>query len=882
MRKQKEKIILGSDLRTLAGLALTFASLVAFLMLVGCAPKPVERVYPVGQTDFGPQQKDPILKLDQVRTTAAPSALKWKETVSSARVFRFAENLIELGRMKESSPLVKLGTQIGTTFYSAKGAATRTDFTETLYLQAASGETKEDVMPVLEENDKMLVDQLPIIRGVLKKSAETYPWPTPETSPKASLAMAKVYVRAFLESLGASKVNRDVYGGVKSAIETDFFPLVDGLSSQIDSILAEPDSVVMIDRLKEVAKKYDFNLDEDTMAMIDQARTVFVQISQIKKNQDALTVVVELWELTDPESRQKTFEPVSKELYDFLKGKGPKGLSCLKSSKCLNPLILIPKAIGILPAIEKYGLEKLKTDLTVAAHDSLVQQISGAVATFVPTLPQQLDQQITEQLQKIRDTIASVKADYPKFINGIAKEFLVQDLKQTDGVRVYGAEANKVVFSMAPHSLAISLAQTPQNTASGAQTGAEVLGGSMAYAASLWNLGTLGPVSYTRSVMSQVDKMLAIGGFQTPSKKPYKSLAVTVDPSAKFKHFAIRDDIGGDVPFAVPDSFPVARDFTPTFTEAPKTFSVRAQAELLRGLAAMTRYFRDWERNGFDSSLGQIQVGHLIKDLPAGSVTSGLFPKDSFFALGVANGATILTNMTKRLSPVFLIDITKKTTWANERSDDSDQPATMAGLVDIVAGKRGNTVRLDDAARYLLAVADFLEATQGIEKTQSHPLVTPDEASGKRPVDQLIEARSSLSMLIVGIANFISHELAAPDGGLRASFRQDLVQANAKEPRRAVDQALAILALSRAGQVLDRTIYDATALDAYAFMNAKLFNAKTGFYNAAEDAATLPTPDDMLTILLAGETLRARMSDTSRAQWDMLAAPWLKAFEGLN
>jgi hypothetical protein len=881
MRNQKEKLILGSDLRTLAGLALTFASLLAFLALVGCAPKPVERQYPVGKTDFGPIQKDPPLKLDQVRSAANASSLKFNETISSARYFRFGENLIALGKIKESAPLVKLGSHFGVAFYSAKGAATHTDFVDALYLTAASGETREDVFPVLNQNDQMLANQLPIIRGILEKSAATFPWPAPTVSPKGSLELAKDYVRALLASLEASKMNRDVFDGVKTAINTDFFTLVNGLEGEVDSIMAETDAVVMIDRLKATAKKYAFTLDDQTTAMIDQARTVFVQIGQIQKNQDALTVIVELWELTDESKRQSTFEPVSKDLYNFLKGKGPGGLGCLKSSHCLNPLIFIPKEIAILPAIEKYGLLKLQADLGKAAHDALVSQISAAVAAFVPTLPKQLDTKVTEQIQKLRDKIASVESNYSGFLKGIAREYVKQDLKQVDPVRLFGAESNKVSLSIAPGALEVSAA-TSQNASSGAQTGAEVLGDSMAYAASLWKLGTLTPTAYSKSVVSQVDKMLAIAGFKTPAGKMFRSLAVTVNPDEDFKHFSVRDDIGGKSPFAVPDSFPIATDLTPTFTDAPKNFSVRSQAELLRGLAAMTRYFRDWEKNGFDATLGKVQVGHLIKDLPASSITSGLFPKDSFFALGVANGATILTNMTKKLSPVFLIDITKKTTWANDRTDDADQPATMAGLVDIVNGKRGNVVHLNDAAHYLLAVADFLEATNGIEKTQASPLITPSKDTGKRPVDQLIEARSSLSMLIVGIANFISHELADKDGGLRASFRQDLVQTDKQEPRRAADQAIAILALSRAGQVLDKTIYDATALDAYAFLNSKMFNPKTGFYNAAEDSTQLPAPDEMVTILLAGEALRARMSDTSRSQWDMLSAPWLKALEGLN
>lgn len=877
MMKQRDKLfLLGSDLRTIAGLALTFASLIALLMLASCAPKPVERQYPVGRTDFGPLQKDPDLKLDKLHTAAVP-ALKWNETVSSARLFRFAENVINLGQMKQSPALVKLGTKVGTAFYNAHDTATHTDFNNALYLTAAVGETKEDVMPVLDQNDEMLADQLPLIRDILKSSAATYPWPTTDTQPKASLAMAKIYVQQFLERASQSKINPDVYSGIESAVNTDFYPLVEGLSKEIDAIMAEPDSVAMIDHLKAVAKQYDFSLGDDTMKQLDQARAVFIQIKAIDSNQDALTVIVELWEMTDPENRQKTFEPVSKDLYDFLKNKGPSDLRCIKSKNCLNPFILIPKMIGLKPAIQKYGLERLKTDITAAAHDSLVKQITAAVASFVPTIPQELDDKITAQLQQIRDKIASVKKDYGSFIHGIAKEFLIQDMKQTDPVRLAGLESNRVQIALSSGSVTVSAALNAP------QTGAEVIGDSMAYAASLWNIGSLSPLAYTKSVVQQVDKMLALGGFETPSKKPYASLAVSVDPSVPFKHFSIREDIGGKVPFAVPDSFAVAQDLTPTISEsAGKNVSVKAQAELLRGLAAMTRYFRDWQKNGFDDSLGAVQVGHLIKDLPAGSVTSGLFPKDSFFALGVANAATILTNMTKQLSPVFLIDITRKTTWANDRSDDSDQPATMAGVVDIVGGKRSSTVHMVDAARFLLAIADFLEATEGIENTQSHPLVTPSADTGKRPVDQLVEARTSLSMLIVGIANFISHEMASQDGGIRATFAQDMVQVSAKEPRKATDQAFAILALVRAGEVLDKTIYEATALDAYAFMNTKLFNPKTGFYNSGEDTTELPSPDEMAVILLAGERLRSHMSNASRDQWDMLSAPWVKALEGLN
>lgn len=879
--KQLEKFkILQSDLRTTAGLALTFLSLVALLMLASCAPKPVERVYPVPKTDFGPLQKDPDLKLDKVSTASVSSSqFVWKEAVDAARIFRFGEAMITLGKMHESPDLIKFGQKIGNTFYSSHGTATHVSFTDSLFINAAIGETKEDVMPIIKDKDAMLAAQLPIVHDMLTKAAATYPWPTANTPPKIALVMAKVFAQQFIERASDSKLDHDVYLGIASAFDTDFYPLLNGLSDEIDSILAERNAVTMIDRLKGVAEKYQFDLGANTTKMIAQARGIFGQIDAIEKNQDALTVIVGLWELTDPENREKTFKPVSEQLYGFLKNKGRSDLDCIASSNCLNPLILIPKKVGLLPAIQKYGLEKLKGDLGAAAHDALVAQISAAVSTFVPTIPTELETKIADQVNKLRATIANVKSDYGGFIRGIATQYQEQRFGAPQGgdVRIPGLEANRVTISLDKGGLAI----TPSAIASRATTGSEVIGDSMSYAASVWSIGETSSVNYQTSILSQVDKMLAIGGFMTPSKKPYPSIAISLDPQKPLEHFDIKTAISSTTPYAVPDTFMVAQDFTPNFNDGGKNVGVRGQAELLRGLAAMTRYFRDWESNGFDKSMGAVEVGKLIKDLPAGSISSKLFPKDTFFALGVANAATILVNMTKQLSPVFLIDITKKATWANERSDDSDQPATMSGIVDIIAGKRSSVVHSSDAARFLLAVADFLSATEGIEKTQAHPLIAPGDA-GKRPIDQLVEARHQLSMLIVGFGNFLSHEMGSPEGGIRATFHQDSVSVDTKEPRKASDQAECILALLKAGEVLGRELYVSSALDAYAFMNKSLFNMKTGFYNSDESSTDLPTLDEIATILLAGETLRSHMSNKSQGQWDMISKPWLKALEELN
>ncbi len=874
------------DLRTLAGLALTFASLVAVLVLVSCAPKLKERVYPVAKTDFGTLQTDPDLGLSQKTSATAANAsqLTWKDTVETARVLRFAETLNALGESKSSLGFTRLGQKIGSAFYKSKGTTTSHAFDHSLYISAAIGGTKSDVLPIIEENDEMLAKQISLIHQLLADTSAHFPWPTATTPIAEGLAAAKSFAKEFLASAEASKMNRDVYEAVEKSLTADFFPLINAMSADVDSILAEPRSVTMIHRIKTLAKKYAVDLGADTSKQMDQAEAVMLDIEAIDRNHDALTVIVELWEMTDPENREKTFKPVAESLYNYLKNKGPGELACIKNPRCLNPILMLPKRLVILPAIEKYGLEKLKADLDKAAHDSLVKQITEAINKFVPTIPHEIDQKVSVQITAIRKKLANVKDDYPGFVRGIAREFARERLstgEDDEVVRLKGLESKRVKVQISSHAVSIDAADSSSEVTSGG----EAIGASLSYAASLWasqpRLKTLSTIAYRKSVLSQINKMLAMAGFPTSATKVYPSISISLDPEHPNERFDAAKSLSGKIPYAVPDAFNVTEGFQAEFKKGGKNVSIAAQAELLRGLSSMVRYFRDWKKNDFDSLLGADEIGKFVKDLPAGSVKQKLFPKDTFFALALANGADILLNMTRQMTPVFLIDINHKPSWANERQGDDIAPATMAGLVDIVQGERSNVVHAPDAARFLLAVADVLDAISGIEETHAAALLKPG-ADGQRPIDLMAQARQQLSLLIVGIGNFISHEMVAKDGGILSTYRRDTVSPDAAEPRKAVDQAICILALVKASDVIGKKIYEWPALDAYAFMNRKLWNPATGFYAASESSKVLPAADEIATILLAGEALKSRMTDKSQEQWKLIANPWMKAFEGLG
>ncbi|MEK7356685.1 MAG: hypothetical protein AAB250_09560 [Bdellovibrionota bacterium] len=846
---------------------------------VGCAPEVKERQYGQVRKDFGPLQSDVDLGLAQIEAKGVNHALlAWNDEIDSARLFRASEHLIVLGEMRGSKKLTDTGRRLGRGFYGAEGTSVRTSFGNSLYISAIIGETKKDSLATIEEKDEMLVKQTELLTRIATDVGARFQWPKPGASAREIFDAIEAYIGAFLEVTGKS-VEPQIQEAIVSALDEKFYPVIRDVRLETESIFQEPRSLDIIRRFRDLAKRNELELGPETETQLTEAEALMTRIEEIKKPQHVLTVLVMIWERMDEESRETTFKGVSEDLYDYLKGKSAKDLACIKNPDCGKPFVWLAKELAIKPAIEKQGVENIRNQIATEARKTLIEEIQAGVAEVAPEVPAEIGTRIVAEITAIRSKLASVRGDYGSFVRRIGDEYAKKALLTESGTpgSIVAFEASRVRVGIRHNRLNYSPADRNDSVA----TGAETIGSSMALASALWRHEPTTSLFYKRSVLSQVNKLLSLGGFVSETGKPFPALAVAVDPTAKRRRFYIRDIAKSDSGYVVPDALRVSGDATTNYDSKYVDASVRGQAELLRGLSALIRSFRDWEKSSFDDALGKTSIGELITELPADGMTQKLFPKDTFFALSVGNAGAILQNMTKKLSPVFLVGTNKKVVWSNdlETTDDGD-PTTIAGVVDIVDGKRADSVRTKNVARFLLAVAEFLEASEGIERTKSDVLLSKGE-DGKSAVDQLVDAREDIKLLALGLANFLSNQVQQQDGGFRASYNQAKIDAQANEPRTLIDQALGVLALARVGDALDKDIYRWAAMDGLAFMNRVLWNPKIGFYRSVEGTNNAPSFDEVTAALLAGERLRLRLPEKSRAQWDKLASPWYTAFEQL-
>jgi hypothetical protein len=864
-----------------ARFALAAVALSALAGVTACAPEPIERSYVAPNTSFGQLQEDPDLGLEDVRPSVDTRLLHWKGDVETPRVLRTAENLMELGRLRGRTKISQLGYRLSDAFYSSPGTVVRLPLDKSPYISAAIGETKTDTVKMVEETQAMLSDQERILIRVLDESGKSYPWPKPGASVERLLESAESYGNALLERAGRSALVPEVLAGLREGVNQQLKPLVEELRKEVSSIFREPNPKTVIAKMRKILEKHEVPLGSESEAQLKRTEEVISRIETMNEAHDALVVLIDLWQMSTPERRILTFKKASPELYDFLKDKSDDDLTCLRRTGCLNPISIIAKQFGLLPKIREYGVKRLRGELIPAVKDGIISEVEHQAASLMPELPTVITDRCKAEITRIRTELTKITQDYPAFVRELARAYASQNLGSKDGsAMIAGIETGRVSIDLQAGRTEVRAPEIVGKVDSGAET----IGASLALAATRWYNGQ--PVKdeeFSKDAIAQISKMLAMGGFKAENGKLFPSLSVSVNPNSN-RQLDVRNLLSTNESFGIPDKIKIDAEFRMDITKA-KSMSVRGQAEVLRGISGMIRFLRDWETNRFDRTLGAVEVGRLISQLPAQNTKDKLFPKDMLFSLGVGNAASILLNLTKPMASVFLLDLDRRTVWANEFQSERASTATMAGIVDIEDGKRLATVRSRDVARFLVGVLEFIKATDGIQRTKSGPLLERGK-DGRRSLDVLIESRAQLRLLAVGLSNFLTHEMQNKDGGIQPRFSRVKAEVHLEDPRTLLDQVVVADALARAGNVLGINIYRWAALDILAFMNRTLWNPETGFYRAVEDlSADLLTPspnlEETVATLVAGERLRPIMSPRSRSQWDKIAQPWIAALEKL-
>ncbi|WP_413587140.1 hypothetical protein [Bdellovibrio sp. HCB274] len=841
------------------------------LLLTACAPKVQSPNLGGGVQSFGPRYSDVNLRERLRESDVSKLDLNWTGEVSTSNFFRQAQNVYNLGVLTQNSKLRDKGITWIKKFYAQPKTASYQALAQAPYAALATAQTKVEVTETLDAVLVDLVKAKSVVRAHLLKMAQAYPWATRPVRVDVLIKQVEYFTEHFLGQLHLLGLTPPVEEGLHSEITLQTKPYFAKIADFTEKFYSSTNFYFNLTLIKNLITDFEVELDQEMARQLNQGMMVGQGVERIRDSQGALTVLVDVWKMLTPDERTEYFKPANDDLYSFLRRQDDKELQCLRTPGCSGGIIDgIAKKVFILPKIEKFGVMKIRTLLNDAARTYLVTFVEQFALNFIRDIPAMFADNIDTGIDKKSVQLREVQNNYEPYVRKLLQTWSQKKLTKYDGM-VAGFETPTVQLNLskgAPMAIASlgSPATLQANTA-----------GSSIMARSLLMENTTDADLGLQTALSQVNKLITIGGYRdindrlvpallSPVEKTKQPLDLMRLSETTFS-YRIPDKVTLQDPFHVNPGMDYAKDFSAAYF-----------AEQIEGLSHMLKITADWKVSSFDKHLSSITAQELVPHLNSPELKRTLFPKDMFFALNVGDIAVLLKDITKKATPVFLVTLDNNIIWADQYATSSET-AIMGGIVDMKDGVKSNIVRSVDVSKFLLSLVEFLNATDGVEKTKSTILTEKDE-SGRSNLDELVEGRKDIKLLILSLANFISNQLVNDESLVQSQYILKEFKRSNLVPYRAYEQAYAIRALLAAWKITKIDAYLWSAQEIYYAMNKQLFSTEEQFY-VNGDGSKLDFPQKVATLVALME-LAPHLPVESVVQLSKITSPWLQALGNLQ
>lgn len=845
-----------------------------FLCLTACAPKAEDRHFDAPKTIFGPNSRDTDLTTRLKAFDQTSVVLNWQDTVSTASYFQQSENLVILGELLKNPALKEKGLNWIKRFYQQPKMTSTVDLAQTPFAALASAQTQIEVQKTLGEVSGEIQKSRDILRSKIQILAKNYPWPKKAENLEVVLKHAMAFTNEIMKALPSMGLPDLIETSLQEELPKQTKPLFTEIAALIEQMKRTTTLSQVLNLVDKTIKEFEVDVPQELLKSMQQGRIIAQGLDSMQDSQGGLRVLIDIWKILSPKEQAEYFQAVNDSLYDFLSKQDEKELNCLRLEGCSGGLFKgIAKKLFILPKIKQYGLEKLKAEMNAKTREYVLAQIEAFAVGFVTEIPQTFSDRIDKGLVDKGTELSSVQQNYGDYLKKLLATWSLKILPETKG-QVNGFEVSNVKVDIsAKNKMSLeavgNLGDLKANTA-----GTSIMVNSLL----MENVSISEPLAL-RTALSQVNKLISIGGYRDDQNKLIPALLSPVDPIKKPLDIMNLTASASAVSYRIPDKIRLQDAFHADEKMVyDKNFSASALAEQIKGLSHMLRLTADWKETNFDRVLGGIKAQDLTQEIQSDALNRALFPKDMLFALNLGDVAVLLQDITKKATPVFLLTLKNQVLWADQYSA-STETAIMAGIVDIKEGRKSNVVQAQDVAKFLMAITDFLQATEGVENTKSSLLLEKD-ANGVAALDTLIEGRRDLKLLVVALANFISNQLMS-----EKHLVQDQYYLNEKErannPEYRIEaQVYGIRALLKAWEVTELETYLWSAQEIYFAMNKNLYNQKERFY-VNGDESKLDFPQKINTLVALMQIL-PHLPNESQAQLQKISSPWLKALQDLQ
>lgn len=844
-----------------------------FTLLMGCSPKLKDRDYESPQLGNPPRNADTKLELGTDPFREKPDERwAWLGRMNSSTFFGMIEEIYQFGADQGSPEMIRLGKHLVNRYYNSAGATGTVKFSQSPYISAAIGETQDSSRKDLRDAVVMLQKDQATLEQLIVKSQKEFPWPTKAPLPlRAERDVLKSYIDFLMGKAEQADIDPRTLGGLKGRVSARLDPIYKVFDSHADQIEKAKNMVEVVAAIKDLADKSGFKFSPEQDSLLNFGDVVGKDIEAIANEQHVLTILINIWERMTPEERDLYFNERAKELNDFLKGANQSRRDCLKNPKCTGLVVGVVRQ-KVSKKIQEIGLKQVQSELRTACLVNAQQAVVSGFSGFVRQLPTFL---IGELKSGIGDFIAFLQGAEKDFV-GFIQRAGIRWANQYFGLDQYLATLESDSMELDWNAKDIQVKAIPRGTSGPLLS--RTLGSSLAMQISTWNFEAQDPMLGKR-ILEQLNKLLVMGGHRQKDGSLFPAYTVALfDDKPLESRMDLRMLLKENKAFYIPDRVYLKSEYDRRDDIVDLNVSAQSQSELLRGTSKFLRYLKDWEINSFDKTLGKIKISDLITELHTLDLEKSLFPKDMLYPLALGNAANILTNLTKPSSPMFILSSSGDVKWGDENFGSFSKSAFWAGFVNLNVKKRQMTVWSQDLSRWILALSEFYNAVDGVERSQSS-LLRERGPSGRTALEDILEARTQVKNLVLGLSNFLTARLRDQHGSVISKVELDQLDAPPSLAGTFLDQLLAIEALMAANKVLGASLYTSTFIDAYYALNSRYYKTNLGFYSDLPSNQVLPSVSTRLRAIRILSNLAPMLPESSEKQLHNLLNPWIQSLK---
>ncbi len=798
---------------------------VIFLILFsGCAPKLEEKEKPTVNLPNGHKFQDTII------TSFADEAFANENVVKRSSTLDSLKQIEMMFAIQKISPTSDWLDQIQQSYQKLdkNSLKKKISYSKSVYLDLVYQQINDQVSSTVKSTDKKIAADtkkvIELIRQIQKNSFQL----RLESTLKEKLDATQI----FLNTLNAEVKQLNIINDFKESFLAELKQQGQDL---LNSTIAFDNEFVRATKLGDslniiarFVKETSTQLNSEDQDSLQKGLMLASTLESLKDPQTGLQAIALVWTLLNEQQRVQYFKEANDDLYDFLSKKSNEDIRCMTEKNCKGFKTKIILNLGVYPKIEKFGLQNIIDLINQKSLSFVTQKVNQVAFDTLQKIGESISERVLSSVSQKRDELGDFKDNLRNNLSkGLEQEFTKQKIKDSS---LFLVDQQNLLLDLDTQSSYLRnktmalmfLTEKPKIL----QTQFEIIEGFL-------NLPLFSQSPITNEKTLQTDLV---------------ELLLKPEP----------------------------RQFLNSLSNNKSEVNLKQQSELLMTASTLLAQLADWKESTFDTGLSKIKADKIITQFKSKELDRSFFPKADLTAVTLSIASQVLTLMQGINSPLVLVDNQNQILPVQNLASNTTGPIALAAATDFKKGLRIPTAKASDLGDFLNAMSLFYQATNEIEKTQSHFLLQKNE-NGRSMLDDALSARQQIKLLVVAVANFISNQLIQPNGLVSKSIA---LNENLKPLAKfeLLDQTRAIDSLIKAYELTKIDVYLWTAKNIYFSMNRLLYSDKMKFYQQSTEDE-VQTGIDKTKLLETYKNLlplKTYLSPVEQHQFELIFFSWLK------